>query len=315
MKIDGKALVFRTPTAWPGRRRLRFLRKGNSVHLLETALVVEGYQQRFGFPVLDCLFRQALSEWTTVTIPYSRILDYAYRARFWWRAVGVPLLWLPVLALALNGLFDPRHTVENRIGVLTFTTGLAVAMAVITYFLLTEALAPRNVLVYQQADGQRAILVFSIRSKPRQEAFRRQLEVNREASRARVAQVEDTEDVVSPMPYLLLLLFLAGRDVVPGLFEWAKPGQSFLPTLGEAGLNALVVAALAPLLVAPRNLVLRGAAAGLLLLKALWVALKPLPPGLPPPNEGEAVLGTAFYVILAMAVAFLPLARARRRKP
>jgi hypothetical protein len=316
VKIDGKGLVFRTPTAWPGRRRLRFLRKGNTVHLLETALVVEGYQQRFGFPVLDYLFRQALSEWTTVTIPYSRILDYQFRTRFWWRAVGVPLLWLPVLLLLLSAVYID-HTPGNLAGLVLGATGLAGALAVITYFLLTEMLAPRNTLIYQQADGKRAILSFSIRSKPKQAAFTRQLEVNREASRARVAQAVDSPDTGethSYLAYVLLLLFLGG-GVVRGLLAWAQYGDSYFPVFLAGLLSNLVLAALALLILIPRNLIARGAAAGLLVLKALWPALWPAPSlKAGSADEAEAILSGAFYVILALVVAFVPLTGSRRKK-
>ncbi|MFO0844972.1 MAG: hypothetical protein U0797_21695 [Gemmataceae bacterium] len=264
MKIDGKALLFRPATPWPTRRRLLFLRRGNSLHLLETALVVEGYRQRLFIPVVDAFFRKALSEWTTVTIPYSRILDFRHRPMFWGRVVAALVLWLPVVALLANGLFDARHSETGRAEVVTTAIALGVGAAVLTPLLLLWALEPRNQLLFRQADGKRALIVFSIRRKKLQEAFVRQLEANREVSRGRVAEVVESEDATSPMPFVLLLLFLLGHDLVPGLIQGLRPGNDVWIALGEAALNALAVATLALLFVGPRSLAPRWIAVGVI---------------------------------------------------
>ena len=68
MKLEARQVRFRATFPWFTRRRLLFVGKRNTLQLLETALVIEGYLMRLFFPVLGFLFTQALSEWTTVTV-------------------------------------------------------------------------------------------------------------------------------------------------------------------------------------------------------------------------------------------------------
>ncbi len=184
MKLAGKELVFRLPQMRRSGRWLRFLRRGNTIQLLETAVVVEGYQQRFTMPVIDAFFRRALSEWTTVTIPYSRILDYRYRSRRVIRWVLTIAVWLPALlftfALADNVAKGRAEGVVGSAIVLAMSAGLA---AVLSLYFFLESCAPRNTLTFRKADGKRASLLFSIRSRPRQKAFRTLLEGNLNAVR------------------------------------------------------------------------------------------------------------------------------------
>jgi hypothetical protein len=75
MKLDSRQFRFTVPFAtFSARRLVRLGGKRGSLHLQETALVAEGELLRFTFIIgLEWLFRRALSEWTMVTVPYSRI--------------------------------------------------------------------------------------------------------------------------------------------------------------------------------------------------------------------------------------------------
>jgi hypothetical protein len=135
-------------------------------------------------PLVDALFRRALSEWTTVTIPYSRILSYRFRSRRVARWLLTVAAWLPVLFLTLvllnNFALDrPEGVKGTAIGVAIFA-GLAVVLSL--YFLL-EACTPRNALTFRKADGKRGSILFSIRPKARQKAFQLLLEGNLNAVR------------------------------------------------------------------------------------------------------------------------------------
>ncbi len=81
---------------------LRLVGKENNVQLLETALVVEGNLLKVGLLGLERLFRAALAEWTTVTVPYSRV----ERARLvrWptFRVFGATLLAVPPLVVPFD---------------------------------------------------------------------------------------------------------------------------------------------------------------------------------------------------------------------
>jgi hypothetical protein len=75
MKLDSRQFRFAVPFAtFSARRLVKLGGKRGSLHLQETALVAEGELLRFTFIIgLEWLFRRALSEWTMVTVPYSRI--------------------------------------------------------------------------------------------------------------------------------------------------------------------------------------------------------------------------------------------------
>ena len=78
MKIDGKQVHIRP----------RFCGKRHSAQLTEPALVLQGEIRKLSFPIVDMLFVRALSEWTTMTIPYSRLIKLRHGRRLW-RWLGV----------------------------------------------------------------------------------------------------------------------------------------------------------------------------------------------------------------------------------
>src|SRR5262245_36202943 len=84
MRLDSRQFRFVVPfVSYPRRKVVRFGGRRGSIQIQETALVVEGELLRFTFIIgLEWLFRRALSEWTTVTVPYSRI-DSVRLSRLW----------------------------------------------------------------------------------------------------------------------------------------------------------------------------------------------------------------------------------------
>ena len=77
MKFGPRDLRFTYPVWASFRGVVVFIGRRNTLHLQETALVIEGYLQRFFFfVIIDRFFRMALSEWTTVTVPsYVPVID------------------------------------------------------------------------------------------------------------------------------------------------------------------------------------------------------------------------------------------------
>ena len=62
--------------------------------------MVEGEILRFHYFGLERFFARALGEWTTVTVPYSRIEQVTFRSRWWLRI----MLFTLVLLLAGGGV-------------------------------------------------------------------------------------------------------------------------------------------------------------------------------------------------------------------
>jgi hypothetical protein len=125
MRLDSRQVRFIT-SFWPTWRTqtLRLGGRRGSLSVQEPALVMEGELLRFRLFGIEWLFRRALSEWTTVTVPYSRIVTirrtWAWSIRaalvfgvvftwigaaFWlWRAPNAPVLAVTVVAV-VTGLF------------------------------------------------------------------------------------------------------------------------------------------------------------------------------------------------------------------
>jgi hypothetical protein len=74
MKFGPKGVRFTNPVMTLAGKCLTFLGRQNTLHLQETALVVEGDLRRFSLPIFDLFIQRALCEWSLVTIPYSRIV-------------------------------------------------------------------------------------------------------------------------------------------------------------------------------------------------------------------------------------------------
>lgn len=310
MKIASKHIRFQSAMWWPTRRRLNFVSSSNTLQLLETALVVEGYLQRFFFPVLDRFFQQPLSEWTTVTIPYSRVLDCKYDPKTIVRSVLGGLFFLPaVLALALFAL-------AGNVGIeaLFFSGMLALLGAVLTGYVCFYRLVPRTYLLFRQADGTRAIIVFRIPSRKRRLEFEEALRKNRAASFLEVAPTKDAPDHLTPalVPFIALTLLLVGGwfgQIVSLYVIHDLPPFIQQQVLGQLLLNGLVYGLPVLLLAAAiafRHLAFRVVAAVGLLIRGLvpvlfWLGQKgPQLPG--QEGIGSLTVSLVFHLVLAAVV-------------
>jgi hypothetical protein len=164
----------------PGRRRLQIVGSGNTIQLLETALVIEGHRKRLWFPLVGGLFHPLLSEWTTMTVPYSTILSYRYASRWRLRVVLTVLLWVPFLLCAL----EASHAVV-RPELVAWLVIFGVVGLVLTAYFNLRLLTARGLLLFRRADGRRVLAAFRIRSRQKRAAFGELLERNRAGAAGR----------------------------------------------------------------------------------------------------------------------------------
>ena len=78
MKFGPRDLRFAYPVWASFRGVVVFIGRRNTLHLQETALVIEGDLLRFQLPVIDWFVRRVFCEWTMLTVPYSRIVRHRY---------------------------------------------------------------------------------------------------------------------------------------------------------------------------------------------------------------------------------------------
>jgi len=175
MKFGPKGVRFTNPVMILIGKCLIFLGRQNTLHLQETALVVEGDLKRFSLPIFDWFVQRALCEWSQVTIPYSRIV-FCVNRRY---LIVKSLFWLSVLAL-LSGLLLLEGKIEEKIQFALFIGAFLCGLGVLVHFLFR----PRFHLVYRQATGGRCRLCFRFHSRKQQKEFVRRLADNRAAARA-----------------------------------------------------------------------------------------------------------------------------------
>jgi hypothetical protein len=177
MKLTGKQVTFYTVLPWLFRERISFVGKSNTLQLLETALVIEGYRQRLFLPLLDRFFRRLLSEWTMVTIPYSRIIRFQYSQLWFWRVLfTVPML-LPFLVAV-------KHEAETPSGMAVLVGLPTLLVACLFHF---HVLHGRNYLLFRQANGRRTLLAFRVRSPRQRKKLQALLERYRQDTRKLLA--------------------------------------------------------------------------------------------------------------------------------
>lgn len=184
VKIQPKNVRFLPVRSFFGRNGLHFVGRLNSIQLLETALVIEGNLKTLGLWVIDLLFRQALSEWTTVTIPYSRIVRCKYSRNLLGAVALFLLVFLPtflITALAIIGSSEPSAQEFLAIAI----AGAVLLIPVSIVFLLLCYLfdvGPRATLVYRRPDGRLIQVCFRIRPRALRTMFLERLEANRKSA-------------------------------------------------------------------------------------------------------------------------------------
>jgi hypothetical protein len=181
MKLGPKQIRFIRPF-WPALsgRTLRFAGRRNTIHLQETALVVEGEILRFHYLGIERLIARALSEWTMVTVPYSRIRSVWYRSNRWLRLVIIVVAaTLSIFAMRLPWTPPSEWTALDAV-----SDALVLVPVLVLAGLVWWGVRASYVLVFRSKDGTRVRLCFRIRSKVQRLAFESVLRSYREASRA-----------------------------------------------------------------------------------------------------------------------------------
>jgi hypothetical protein len=169
VKLDPRSVKLLSPF-WPAvvRRPLRFSGKRNSVNLQETALVVEGELLRFYLLGIERFVAGAISEWTTVTIPYSRILRV--KCSRWSFPVGLFL----AIGLALVGWveYEALSAAAKTPDATTWAVAAAPLLAVGGFgFLTWRLIRPVHTVVFRSKDGVRVLFQFRIGSREARRGF------------------------------------------------------------------------------------------------------------------------------------------------
>jgi len=181
MKLGPKQIRFVRPF-WPTLfgRTLRFAGRRNTIHLQEIALVVEGEVLRFHYLGIERLIGRALSEWTMVTVPYSRIASVRYRSHLGLRiAIVIAAAALSTLAMRLPWTVPSEWTKLDAVGDVLVAVPV-VALAGLVWWGIRSSYA----LVFRSKDGTRIRLCFRVRSRAHRLAFDTVLRSYREASKA-----------------------------------------------------------------------------------------------------------------------------------
>jgi hypothetical protein len=175
MRLADRQIRFIVPF-WPSirRRKVRLGGRRGSLHLQETALVAEGEILRFYYFNLELLFRRAVSEWTTITVPYSRIVSVRYYRRLVLRAVSVVVL---LAALAESAWLMSWGVLEAAVATLMLTVILALLLGY-----LNARVRPAYGVVFRGKDGRPRLLAFAIRSKRLRKSFADTLAAHRAAA-------------------------------------------------------------------------------------------------------------------------------------
>jgi hypothetical protein len=176
MKFGPRELRFTYPV-WASFRGLVVLvGRRNTLHLQETALVIEGDLLRFQLPIIDRFVRRVFCEWTMVTVPYSRIVRHKYCT---YRTAKV--LWWLLVAAAAGFLGFVLATLPKK-----EPAALAALMLVLVVLglLLHFVLRPRHVLTFRGADGKRRLVCFRFTGRPQRNQFICLLTANLDAVRA-----------------------------------------------------------------------------------------------------------------------------------
>jgi hypothetical protein len=177
MKFGPKGLWLTWPIWTPFRRYLPVLGRGGTLHLQETALVIEGDLIRFKLPVLDLFVKPAFAERTLVTIPYSRIVRLRY-ARYvtvkvlWWLLAGA------LFALYARALWDPLDP-----GWSLYCLLLLGLLFLLLGFVVHRFFRPRHALWFRGADDKPRLVCFCLTSAERRRQFAELLRANRDAAR------------------------------------------------------------------------------------------------------------------------------------
>ena len=189
MKIESKHVRFLPVLPWFGRRPVRFVGTANTLQLLETALVIEGQRKMLGLFWIDLFFQQALSEWTMVTIPYSRIERCRFSRQLLVRGLFLLVFVLPAvisLIVSIPVFWMTSDAVSMSLPLLTF------ALILLEIYAIVRILPSRFTLRFRRADGRLARTHFRITSRIQRRIFEQRLDANRKAADSSTARADSS---------------------------------------------------------------------------------------------------------------------------
>jgi hypothetical protein len=176
MRLEGRQVKFRAPFLTAGRSNvIRLGGSRGSLHLQETALVAEGELVRFRYFGVEWLFRRALSEWTTVTIPYARITSVGYRRS---RVLG--LLLMLAIAVAAAASVTMYLVADDTWKGLLAAAPSAIVVAVLGGLTLLNRRSYH--VAFRGKDGRSRVLAFVVRTKRLRRPFLDTLAAHRTAA-------------------------------------------------------------------------------------------------------------------------------------
>jgi hypothetical protein len=180
MKLDPKQVRLITPF-WPVLfgRTLLFTGRRNTIHLQETALVAEGEVLLFHCLGLERLFGRAMSSWSTVTVPYSRIVSIRHRSKLLVRLIILTLLFaLPALTMQL-----PRMNPSDWNWFDAAADLIILAPVVLLACLVWWGIPAAHTLRFRSKDGKLRRFHFAVRSRAARRQFDEAMTQYRQAAR------------------------------------------------------------------------------------------------------------------------------------
>jgi hypothetical protein len=182
VKLDPKQVTFRRPFLAGLRAEwLTFSGRRNTVHLQETALVVEGDLVLFKFLGLERFFARAMSEYTTVTVPYSRLVAVKPGRK----VIARTLVWLAAAgALVMTALATLDAVWKQSSSAAFVAYGLMAAGVVLAAWFLLRRLRPTFTFRFRTRDGKKQAFAFAVRSMPLWRKFAAALKTYRDAAAA-----------------------------------------------------------------------------------------------------------------------------------
>jgi hypothetical protein len=135
------------------------------VHLTETGLISDGNLAKFNIPFLLSIYQRLLSNWSTLTVPYSRVIRHDYTG-YWVNLTILKclfLLLLVLLAVPATGLLmstiDPSHP---PIG-----AGVLATIAILCGVVLISG-RRRHRVTFRLPTGRKNVMIFTIAGPPSQ---------------------------------------------------------------------------------------------------------------------------------------------------
>jgi hypothetical protein len=179
MKLDAKQVRFRQSMfAGLSRSALTFAARRTSIHLQETAMVLEGELVQFHFFGLERFFARAVSEYSTVTVPYSRLAKVKYDRR--WLIRGLMILLAAFFCLITVPAQFTNVRPDDRVGAFVLTGMIWGLIALLTYLAL-RAVPPTYKVTYRNPDGAKRTFAFVVRKKAVRKRFDAELAKYRDA--------------------------------------------------------------------------------------------------------------------------------------